>query len=279
VDLVCFERGNALTEGASRVRFVVYLDPEGTTWPPPTHPPGPPVILEADPEATLEEVASEAIRTSGEEMYRHYFFADSGPHYWLEGLSDAAADEPDLVPFPRVVIDANGEFLWSEGARSRITLADLQRSRDAGFYEGDPGGIFLERPMFGEAPPGWEDFLQWISQFASAIGGVIGFVALVRKGLDHLRNRGAATPYAYLDIVVGREEWNRDQLRQLLRLDEKEVVELLETLGFVPDPTEPKKWRAQPDPGRSTLRGKIIHDWLHHPAEDEVEDDENGDGP
>jgi hypothetical protein len=55
-----------------------------------------------------------------------------------------------VVPFPAVVIDDNGEFVWTEGARGQMTFADLERARDRGYFTGDPRGIFLEKPIGGD---------------------------------------------------------------------------------------------------------------------------------
>jgi hypothetical protein len=155
-----------------------------------------------------------------------------------------------------------------------MTLSDLRRAHEVGLFEGDPGGVFLERPMYGEAPPGWEDFLSWIADSASLTGTVVAFIALMRRRLQHWKGRGASTPYAFLDVVVGREEWNRDDLCQLLRLNQDEATDLLASLGFVADPGDQTLWRAQSDPGGSTLRGKILHDWLHHPPEHRESDED-----
>lgn len=255
------------------MKFVVYLDAEGTTWPEPTHAPGVPTVLDVDPETKFEDAAREAIKVAGREMSSRYAIADGGPYFWAMGLRDASVEPPELVRFARVAIDADGEFLWTEGARDRMTLADLRRAQESGFYEGDPGGVFLERPMFGEAPPGWEDFLQWIADFAGVIAAVSAFVGFVRRQLERWKSRGANTPFDFLDLVVGRDEWKLDQLCELLRLDANEGSDLLAMLGFEADTDDPNHWRAQSDPGRSTLRGRIIYDWLHRQDSGDDEED------
>ncbi len=250
------------------MRFVVYLDREGTKWPPPEHAPGEPVIIDTDPGNRLDDVAVQAIKTMPRQLQGLYQIAGGGPYFSPVALRDAKAPNPELLPFPRVVIDENGEFLWTDGARDRVILADIQRTHDAGFFEGDPGGVFLERPMFGEAPLGWDDFLQWLIEFAFLFG-VGEFVAFIRRKYEHWRNRGAATPFAFLDIVVAREEWDRQQLSQLLGLTEQEASELLTSMGFEPSQSDPNQWAASDNPETSALRKKIIHDFLHRPKQED----------
>lgn len=139
------------------MRLVVYVDREGTRWPPPKNPPGEPVVLDVGADTRLDDAAAQALRTVGRDVEALYYFAGKGPIYEPVSLRDADDPTPELIPFPRVIVGGDGEFLWTEGARNRVTLADLERTRDAGYFDGDPSGIFLERPMYGEGIPGWED--------------------------------------------------------------------------------------------------------------------------
>lgn len=205
-------------------------------------------------------------------MEAAYHFSGEGPIYWPMSLDDVDVPSPRLVAFPRVVVAADGEALWTEGARSRLTLADLERTRAAGHFAGDSRGVFLERPMHGEGIPGWEDFLQWLEEFVF-LGGVAWFVAFVRRHLPRWRSRGSSTPFAFLDLVVAREKWDRGQLAQLLGVSEKEAHELLESFGFQPSSESANLWIAPSDPAASPLRRKIIRDWLHH--EDHHEEGES----
>lgn len=73
--------------------------------------------------------------------------------------------------------------------------------------------------------------LKWLEEFLF-LGGVGWFVGFLRKHYPHWKDRGASTPFAFLDLVVAREEWDRRQLSQLLGLSEQEAMELLTSMGF-----------------------------------------------
>jgi uncharacterized membrane protein YhaH (DUF805 family) len=250
------------------MRFVVYLDREGTVGASPKHPPGEPVILEVAPETRLDDATAQAVRKAGRHVKALYYIAGKGPIYWPVSLRDADEPTPELMPFPRAVIDRDGQIIWTEGGRGRVTLMDLERTRDMGYFAGDPRGIFLERPMTGEGVPGWEDFLQWLEEFAF-LGGVAWFVHFVRSHFQRWKDRGASTPFAFLDLVVARDQWDRQQLSQLLGLSEQEARELLMSLGFQPGTETSDKWTASDDPEASALRKKILHDYLHHERHDD----------
>lgn len=255
------------------MRFVVYLDREGTTWPPPKTAPGEPIVLEIDASVRLDDAAAEAIDASGPATRAHYHVGvEHGLFYWAVSLRDASASPPELVPFPRAVPDHTGELIWTEGARHQVTLADLQRARTEGFFEGDPAGVFLERPMYGEAPPGWLDLIEWLASLGSAVSGVAMLVALLRKRVERWKARGAVTPFAFLDLVPAREKWNEDHLAQLLGIDGDEATDLLTSFGYVRGDENERLWVVSHDPEASALRKRIIEGWLHRTNGDDQEE-------
>ncbi len=182
------------------MNFTVYFDEEGSAWPPRETAPGEPILVEAQPEDLVDAVAEKVLTQAGQQMRDLYYLAGEGPFFSPVSLKDATQRPAKLVSFPKYVPDQTGELLWTTGARNRVTLADLQRARERGFFRGDPSGIFLERPMFGEAPPGWHELISWLSD----IGGVLGLAALlgsvVKSGWQHWKDRGAVTPFAFLDL-------------------------------------------------------------------------------
>jgi len=247
------------------MKFVAYIDREGTLPPPPTHAPGEPIIIEVRPETLVRDATKEALRAARVRLRE--------PHFSTVFVRDASQPNPELVPFPRVAIAEDGQFIWTEGAMERVRFVDLERARERGFFTGDPYGVFLERPLYGDGViPGWDEFLTWLLEFAF-IAGVQQFMAVMRRRYRQWRDRGARSPYAFLDLVVARDEWNRNDLSTLLGLDEQEAIELLSSLGFEPRDETPDIWVPSPNRDRSELRRKIIEDYLHrHPERDDEED-------
>jgi hypothetical protein len=167
---------------------------------------------------------------------------------------------PELMPFPRALPDVRGELIWSEGGRHLVTIGDIQRAKDEGLFEGDPTAVFLEGPFFGEAPPGWIDLLDWLSAIGPAVSGVALLVAFIRRRYEQWKGRGAVTPFAFLDLVVARDEWKQEHLARLLGVSDQEASDLLTSMGFVPVGDQ---WKTTQDPKASGLRRKIIEEYLH----------------
>ena len=256
------------------MQFVVYVDEEGSGWPPRETAPGDPIILEVEPNTRLDDVAAEAISTGGRRLRDLYHYGGEGPYYWPRSLRDASRRPPELTAFPRVVPDELGELLWTEGARSRVTIADLQRARAEGFFSGDPAGVFLERPMYGEAPPGWHDLMSWLADVGGVVSLAAMLLAVVRKGWEHWKDRGAVTPFAFLDLVPAREQWEERHLSQLLGLSAEETSDLLTSLGYVKSEDTGEIWVVSDNPDRSELRRRIIEDYLHRTYDNPHKDDE-----
>jgi len=256
------------------LQFVVYLDEEGSGWPPRETAPGDPIILEVDPATRLDDAAAEAVGKAGGHVRDLYYYGGEGPIYWPELLRDASRRPPELTAFPRVVPDESGELLWTDGARSRVKIADLQRARQEGFFHGDPTGIFLERPMYGEAPPGWHDLMSWLADVGGVISLALMLLAVVRKGWEYWKDRGAVTPFAFLDLVPAREQWDERHLSQLLELSTEETSDLLTSLGYVKLKDAKGVWVVSDDPNRSELRRRIIEDYLHRTYDNPHEDDQ-----
>lgn len=254
------------------MRFVVYLDEKGSSWPPQKTAPGDPIILEVDPERRLDEAAAEAITAGGSRFRDLYHVGGEGPYYSPVSLRDTAQRPPELAAFPRVVPDESGELLWTDGARSRVTIADLQRATAQGFFDGDPTGIFLERPMYGEAPPGWHEFMSWLADLGGVLSLAAMLLAVVRKAWEHWKSRGAVTPFAFLDLIPAREEWDEHQLSRLLRLSAEETSDLLTSFGYV-ESQDSGRWVVSDDPDRSELRHRIIEDYLHRTYGDPHDDE------
>lgn len=258
------------------MEFVVYVDREGSMWPPPERPPGDPVITNVQRDSRFGDAIAAALRSAGPDVEGSYYFNGSGPHYVPRSLRDSNQPHLGFADFPRVVITEDGQLLWMQGAKEDATFEDFERAREAGYFDGDPYGVFLERPMYGDGIiPGWEEVIGWLAE--AAVGATASvLVALLRKHYRRWRDRGATTPYAYLDIVLARDSWNKGEFARFFGLSGKETTDLLTSLGFRPDDDGSDIWSVSPDPDDSQLRKKILHDFLHRPTDDDQDEAPNG---
>jgi hypothetical protein len=219
--------------------------------------------LEVDPSARLDAVAAAAIDRRGPHLRTLYYYGGTGPVYSPVALRDASRRPPELIPFPGAVPDESGELVWTEGARNRVTIADLQRAREQGLFNGDPAGVFLERPMYGEAPPGWQEFFSWLADLGGVLSLAGMLLAVVRRVWNHWKERGAVTPFAFLDLVLSRDRWDEQHLSRLLSLSDKETADLLTSLGYVKSKEARGVWVTSDDLNQSELRRRVIEDYLH----------------
>jgi hypothetical protein len=243
------------------MRYVAYVDSEEMTYGPtdPDRPPEAPVVLDVEPDDRFEEVVQRAMHAAGFDGFAWW-------PYFLEDASDPASP---LVPYPFVGVAEDGEFVWSWGARDRMTLADLERAREKGFFLGDPYGVWVRRPQGGDSLlPGWEEFLDWVWGFAA--GGVFSAgIAVLKKRYKHWQARGATNPISFLDVVPMRKAWKKSDVSELLGLSEEEAVDVLISFGYEEDESDPNRWTVSTDPMRSALRRRIIEDYLHRSMDDE----------
>jgi hypothetical protein len=255
------------------LQFVVYLDEEGSGWQPRKKTSGEPIILKVDPARRLDDVAAEAIGKAGDRFRDLYYYGGQGPIYWPRALRDASQRPPELMTFPWALPDESGELLWSEGARSRVTIADLQRAKAEGFFKGDPTGVFMVSPMGGEAPPGWHEFMSWLADVGGVVSLATVLLTVVRKAWTHWKDRGAVSPFGFLDVVTVRDQWDERHLARLLRLSSEQTADLLTSLSYVLTNETDGVWVLSDDPDRSGLRRRIIEDYLHrtydHPQGDD----------
>jgi hypothetical protein len=237
-------------------------------WPPPHLPPDEFVTVEVERETRFGDAVREALHLAGADQDGLYYFDGKGPYYDPRLLRDANDPASGLVPFPRVVIGFDGGLLWTWGARDQMTFGDFERGRDGGYVEGDPYGVVLERPMYGDGEiPGWEDLIQWLG--AGAVGGGVKWlIDFLRRRAGQYQQRGAITPGPYVDLILVREEWDRSEFCTLFQLPRDEAEKELETLGYEPvDAVGRSRWRVSDDEEKTALRRRILRDFLHHPEE------------
>jgi hypothetical protein len=255
------------------VELVAIVDLEGNQWVSPPLPVGKRVVIDVDEDTLLEEAVVRAVKATGTVRP----FEDVDPrYYWVHYLRDADNPDAGYLGTPSAVVAKDGEILWMEGAKDRVTIGDVVRAKQVGLFDGDPLGVWLEKPLGGDGiPPDWTDFFNWLG----AIGGAVGLFDLLKSLYTRWQERGARSPYAFLDVVLSREEWNRRDLSQLLGLSAKEATDLLDSFGYDASDIDPEFFRLSPDPERSAIRRKILEDQLHRASEeseeefDDLEDD------
>jgi hypothetical protein len=249
--------GNRWLHEELAMRFVIFLETEVHDWPGPKTAPSEGIAVDVEPETKLDEAAAEAVSRAPRDVRNFYHAGGSSRiFYFPAGIRDMSVQPPELMPFPSALPDATGELVWTAGGHL-ITIGDLQRAKDEGLFDGDPTGMFLEGPFFGEAPPGWLDLIDWLTTLGPI---AVLLIAFVRRRFEKWKNRGAVTPFAFLDLVVARDEWKQEHLARLLGITDQETSDLLGSMGFV---QVDARWKTTEDPTASELRRKIIEDYLH----------------
>jgi hypothetical protein len=248
------------------MRFLAHIQREDL-WPVPERASqGEPITIEVTPDTPFGDAVDQALSAAGRQVRRLY-------DRWarLEGgyspllLRDSNDPDSELVPFPRVAIAEDGEFIWVWGARDRATLADYERARAAGYTEVDPYAVFLWRPQGGNGIiPTWLDLLRWLEE-AAFVGAAVWFADFIRRHLARWESRGATVPNAFLDIfVVSRPQWDRAELARSLGISDEEAAKMLSTLGYEPiDPVGRTRWVPSKDSDAAALRRKILSDFMH----------------
>ena len=235
------------------MRLVATIEPATGEWTFPETAEGEVVEVEVDPTTRLNDGVRQAADAAGlrgsEAQWRPVCF-----------LRDRAAPHGAFVGLPPFVVAEDGQALWLEAAKDQVTFADLERTKESGFFEGDPYGLFVKQFLGGDGGiPLWEDFLNWLAAIVSAGQ----FVAWLRSKYRNYVERGARTPYAFLDLVTSRDEWRRQDLQRLLDLTYQQAIDLLESMGYESDDVARLKWVKSHDPERSALRRQIRREQLH----------------
>ncbi len=215
------------------------------------------VEFEVQPETRLEDAITESIRRARAARTDRAF-------YWAHFLKDASDPNPEYVGMPRLVLDENGEAIWTEGAKDRVTFADLVRARDAGYFDGDPFGVWLEAPTGGNGViPDLLDLFDWLEGL-----GVAGLLAVLKGGYErgdaeaHVRRTRSSMWSSFERNGTSRNSdnfsgWN----------DERHG-DLLDSFGYEPVEGEADTYRVSSDPNRTEIRRRILKEQLHRDPDD-----------
>ena len=240
--------------GQEVVRMTVFINETGQ-WKTPFVTELPSVEVEASSHETLGEVTERALQIAGVEI--------EDPHWWW-AVAKPDAQGRQMMTHLSAVVANDGAFRWTAGGLKEITVSELRRASEAGFFEGDPNAVCIERMLGGNGPlPGWDELLSWLGQAGVVYGGIVAIKAgvdvlirLFRRHLGRWRDkRGATTPFAFLDVVLVRDAWRVDELAQLLQIEPEEASDLLISLGYRREATsDPYRLSSDPDDGRLRAR-------------------------
>ncbi len=245
----------------------VFLNPDGTHELPSNLIELPAVVLSVGEDLELGRVADLAEATAGVTVpERQSLFSSpvlDNRTRLLAAVPTALADEDGLLRWKRYPYDF-----------STNTLADLQRSKEAGVFEGDPDVVVVDRRTVGNG--GWVALWQDVVNALQTLGGVgdgLGYLfyyvpvavwqlgrRLPRHGKEKASytptdsreamlwlsdfferryptwvEQGAASATAFLDTIAGHQSWHPESLAQMIQIAPAEARILLTMLGYEPD--------------------------------------------
>ena len=156
------ERTHAGGVDASR-NVTVFLNPRGTHELPMDLRELPGAVLTVEPDTALSRVADLAESSTGLAVPERRFLFSS------EVLEDGSRR---LVAVPTALVDERGLLRWKRYPYdfSANTIADLERSKRAGVFEGDPAVVIVDRGTTGNG--GWVGLWQDVVNALQSLGGV-----------------------------------------------------------------------------------------------------------
>lgn len=183
-------------------------------------------------ESSLHDVASLAIEKTGLRPFDY--------------ISILAASEPDEagnrknVSAPFVIVAEDGAWLWVSRLDD-VTVADLERTSEAGLFEGDPRAFTADRGGYGNGGFffTWQELFSLLKEIESVGGGALlvgGSVAwltrFMRRHFQRWKQRRATTAGHFFQAVINRRSWHEGDLARFLEITEEESATLLTTMGF-----------------------------------------------
>lgn len=268
------------------MRFTVFLNPEGTSRLPKDVSQLTKVQLEANPDDSIWALAKQGEADSGIEVRQGRLLFPTPP-------DDSGVRV--LAAVPHAIVKEDGALTWLEYPQRfvAVTVADMERTKEDGLYEGDPHATILDLPDVGNGGvvQTWPDFLQWLIGIGSLKGGVatllgpalyvINRVRRRRKAADDVSSegawlaefverhrerweeRGAKSGSQFLFVLLAPRQWDSARLRRLLQIAPDEAAKFLEVCGYEYNP-QTKLHELSQDAKERHLRGRLIDEFLGH---------------
>lgn len=265
------------------VRFTVLLNPDGTSRLPDDVSHLPRVELEVDAEDSIWGLARRAEADSGIQVEHGRLLFPTPPD----------RGERKLAAVPHAVVKADGAITWLEYPQrfDSVTVADLQRTKEDGLYEGDPHATILDRPDIGNGGVvhSWPEFVQWLIGIGGIKGGVVALLTIplyvirrvrqrredqddvsseaawlaefVECHRDRWQERGAKGPTEFLLVLLTPRQWDSARLRRLLQIDPAEAAKFLEVCGYEYNP-QTRLHELSGTAKERHLRGRLLEEFL-----------------
>ncbi len=266
------------------MKYTVFLNPEGTSRLPEDVSQLRKVELEANPNDSIWELAKTAEALSGISVQHARLLFPSVP---------SAEGARALSAVPYAVVKSDGAITWLDYPQhfENVAIADMERTKEDGLFDGDPHATILDLPDIGNGGlvHTWPEFLQWLM----AIGGVYGgmkallapFNALARRIKRHREaradlsseaawlaefirrhhhkweERGAKGPVDFLAVVLKPRQWEAARLRRLLMIDPQEAAKFLEVSGYEYNP-QTKLHELTRRAKQQHLRGRLLEEFM-----------------
>ncbi len=166
------------------MRFTVFLNPEGPARLPKDVGQLTSVDLEEKAEDPIWDLAKTAeAETSIEVRHRSLLFPTV--------LDENGARKLSAVPYAGVKDD--GAITWLDYPQrfEPVTVADMERTKEDGLFQGDPHATILDLPDIGNGGivQTWPDLLQWLFGIGGVYGGLRAVIAIPRAVVRRFRKR------------------------------------------------------------------------------------------
>ena len=157
-------------------------------------------------------------------------------------LDENGARKLSAVPYAGVKDD--GAITWLDYPQrfEPVTVADMERTKEDGLFQGDPHATILDLPDIGNGGivQTWPDLLQWLFGIGGVYGGLRAVIAIPRAVVRRFRKRrsseaawlaefverhrerwegrGARGPADFLAVLLAPRQWDFARLRRLLQI-------------------------------------------------------------
>jgi hypothetical protein len=196
----------------------------------------------------------------------------AGERYHEYGLGMGASEGSDLPPVyvdEVMLLDGDGQIIWSVGDFRSLTFRQLMRAHGAGLLPGDPTRLVLMSPQRGGGGVviDWDSLVAVVDALWQAIS-VVGTAysageafrwlkrrvargrSVLRKRFPSWASRGAHTHT--LEATLSWKAWTAEELAQRLGVPGPEAADLLGLYGFTEG--DDGTWRRGTDEGSILLR-------------------------